>query len=98
MNETMTKGERLKVGLHAWNEPDNEKELAKRYGVSVEAVAKLKAEAKVLHERMMDKNGSRYWSRLGLERAPEHFFPRFGIGPTLSEHKEAERPKRMRGL
>ena len=98
MNEAMTKGERLKVGLHALNEPDNEKELAKRYGVSVEAVAKLKAEAKGLHDRMIDKNGSRYWRDLGLERSPDSRFLLFGIGPTLSEHEEAERPKRMRGL
>ena len=97
MNETMTKGRRLKIGLHAWNAMDCEN-VATIYGVDNQTVAKCREEARGLHERMRDKSGFRYWSNLGMARLPEINMPMFNIGPTLREHEAAELEKRKRGL
>ena len=93
----MSKGFRMKVGLHALNARDGEN-VAALYGVDNQTVAQCREEAKALHERMKRTHGPRYWATLNLERVPDGNMRMLGIGPSLAEHEEAERRKRQQGL
>lgn len=97
MNETMEKGRRLKIGLHAWNAMVGES-VAKIYGVDPAIVAKCREEARAMHVNMVDKNGPRYWRDLNMACQPERNMLMLNLGPTMREYEATELEKRKRGL